>query len=385
MFFLGATYLYVKDDIYTNRTIVFGSSLPQTGIMKAWGDAVYAGADSYFSHSNDNKLLKHKNLKLIAYDDQYEPELALENINRLVIEDKVFALFGFVGTPTVKSALPLIDESQIPFISAFTGASFLRDESRKNIINLRSSYQEEISNVLRYLHKKKKIKDFAIFYQNDDYGEEGYVSLLKSLKKQKLNLVGEGTYKRNTLSIRHALLEIKESKPQAVIMVGAYKTNALFIKKAKEFKEFEDVIFCNISFSDANEIIKELDYKTNNILFSQIVPYYNNTDIDVIKEYATLMKKYHPDQELGFISLESFLGAKTLVNALKNLKGTVTRSRFLNELKTLPSKQLGNLRTSFKNTQLLNKTYIFEYKNSRFEEVSLSDTQENIKENINAN
>lgn len=367
--FISASYLYLKDDVYTNRTITFGSSLPETGIMKAWGKAVYAGADSYFSHANDTKLLKNRNLKLIKYDDKYEPELTLENINRLIYDDNVFSLFGFVGTPTVKNIMPIIDENKIPFISAFTGASFLRDKSRENIINLRSSYQEEINTVVNYLHKTKKVSDFAIFYQNDDYGEEGYVSLLKSLKKKQLNLVGEGTYKRNTLAIRHALLEIKESKPQAVIMVGAYKANALFIKKAKKFKVFKNTIFCNISFGDANEMIKELDYKTENILFSQVIPSYDNSNLDVIKEYKALMHKYHPTQALGFISLESYLGAKTLVNALRSIKGVITRSSFLNELKKLPSNQLGNLETHFSNTQLLNKTYLFEYKGSKFQEV----------------
>ncbi len=366
---MSLIYLYFKDEIYTNRTITFGSSLPQSGIMQAWGKAVYAGANSYFSYANEQKLLKDRKIKLISYDDKYEPELTLENLNTLVNDDKVFALFGFVGTPTVKNILPIIDESQIPFISAFTGASFLRAKERKNIINFRSSYQEEINTVVTYLYKTKRVYNFAIFYQNDDYGEEGYVSLLKSLKRKKLNLVGEGTYKRNTLAIRHALLEIKESKPQAVIMVGAYKANALFIKKAKKFKEFKNTIFCNISFGDANEMIKELNFKTKNVLFSQVVPSYTNNNLVVVREYAKLMKKYYPKQALGFISLESFLSAKSLVNALKNIKGAITRSSFLNKLKTLDKNQLGNLETQYKNTQLLNKTYIFEYKENKFKEV----------------
>lgn len=371
--FIASIYLYVKDDIYTNRTIVFGSSLPKSGIMQAWGKEVFAGANSYFSYANDNKLIKNRDIKLIAYDDKYEPELTFENINRLIYDDKVFSLFGFVGTPTVKYIMPIIDETKIPFISAFTGASFLRDKTRENIINFRSSYQEEMNTVVNYLYKHKNINNFAIFYQNDDYGEEGYVSLLKSLKNKNLELVGEGTYKRNTIAIRHALLEIKESKPQAVIMVGAYKANALFIKKAKELDEFKNTIFCNISFGDANEMIKELNFKTKNILFSQVVPSYDNYNLDVIKEYKFLMKKYHPEEDLGFISLESFLGAKTVVNALLNIKGVITRSSFLNELKKLPSNQLKDLETKYKNTQLLNKTYLFQYKDSKFKEVITHD------------
>ena len=337
--------------------------------MNAWGDAVYSGANAYFSYVNDSNFLDGRKLKLIAYDDKYEPELTNENINRLVSDYNIFSFFGFVGTPTVKNILPTLEENEIPFIAPFTGASFLRNTNNQNIINFRSSYQEEIDHIIDYLYTKKGISRFAVFYQNDNYGEEGFVSLLYSLEKRDLKLVGEGTYKRNTLSIRHAFNEIKNSKPQAVIMVGAYKANALFIKTAKEHKNFKDTIFCNISFGDANEMIKELDYKTKNLLFSQVVPSYKNYKKEVILEYKNLMNRYYPEQPQGFISLESFLAAKSMVHALKKIKGDITREKFVKQLKKLPSNLLNDLTINFKNNQLHNKTYLFEYKNSEFIEV----------------
>lgn len=128
-------------------------------------------------------------------------------------------------------------------MAPFTGASFLRGTPIKNIINFRPSYQDEINAIVQYLYTKKKIRKFAVFYQNDDYGEEGYVSLLHTLKKHKLTLQGEGAYKRNTLSITHAFREIKKSKPQAILMIGANRANTLFIKTARKDKNFEKTIF----------------------------------------------------------------------------------------------------------------------------------------------
>lgn len=361
-------YLNLKDETYNDETLYLGSSIPKTGIMKEWGSAVYSGANAYFSHVNNTQLLGNKKIELITYDDKYEPEHTLKNIMQLIETDNVFALFGFVGTPIVKKILPILEESNIPFIAPFTGASFLRDHSKETIVNFRSSYQEEINRIVDYLYKKGT-RRFSVFYQNDKYGEDGYIALLKALDKKKLNLVSEGTYKRNTLSIRHAFNEIKESKPEAIIMVGAYKANALFIKTAKKNKNFEKTIFCNISFGDANEMIKELDFKTSNILFSQVVPSYNNYSKKVILEYKNLMKKYYPDQPLGFISLESFLAAKTVVNALRSIKGNITREVFLDKIKSLPKNQLGEFNTTYKSTQHINKVYLFEYKNSKFTEV----------------
>ncbi len=355
---LFGIYFNFKNDYFDNKTLELGLSIPKSGIMKAWGDAVYTGANAYFLHVNENNLLKNKKIELIVYDDKYEPELTSENIKKLINEN-IFAFFGFVGTPTVKNILPILQKNDIPFIAPFTGASFLRDTQEKNFINFRSSYKQEIDYIVEYLNKKKNITRFAVFYQNDDYGEEGYVSLLHSLSERDLKLVGEGTYKRNTLSIRHAFHEIKNVKPEAVLMVGAYKANALFIKTAKKDPVFKNTFFCNISFGDSNEIIKELDFNAENLLFSEVVPSYNDDTKPVILEYKQLMKKYFPNQTLDFISLESFLAAKTVVTALENIDGTLTRKKFLNEIKK-----------DLKNNQLYNKVYLFKYQNSEFIEVN---------------
>ena len=365
-------YLYFKDDVFKNRTIVIGASLPTSGIIKSWGDAVTNGVNSYLNYANENNLIKDKKIEFLTYDDKYEPELTLENTNKLIYENNVFALFGFVGTPTVKRVLPLLYDENVPFFSAFTGASFLRDKKNENFINFRASYEQEIEALINFLDKQKKLNKVAVFYQNDDYGEEGYISLLESLKNKGIKLVAEGSYKRNTLSIGHAFNEIKDANPEVIFMIGAYKTNSLFIKKAKENEDLKDTIFCNISFGDANSMIKELkklDTNTQNLIFSQVVPSYTDSSIPVVFEYQNLMKKYYPNEELGFLSLEAFLSTKVLVNAISRIQGDITREKFIYMLKTTPSKLLGGIDINFEKTQLLNCVYLFEYKNNQFIEL----------------
>lgn len=360
----------VFNKIYFNDTIILGASVPKSGIMKEWGKSVEVGSNAYFKYVNEKNILSNdRKIKLITLDDKYEPDLTFENTKKLLERKDLFALYGFVGTPTVKNILPLLEDNELPFIAPFSGASFLRNTENKNFINFRSSYKEEIEDLVNYLHLKRNISKFAVFYQNDDYGEEGYVSLIKALEKKKLQLQGEGTYKRNTLSIKHAFTEIRNSEPEAVIMVGSYNANALFIKRAKKDEKLKDTIFCNISFSDANEMIKNLDFKTENLLFSEVVPSYNDSKIDVIKEYKYLMRRYYPEEPLGFISLESFLSAKIVVKALQNTKGFLTHAKFIEQLKILPKNTLKGIEIKYKNTQLLNKVYLFKYVNSKFTEI----------------
>lgn len=365
-------YFFIKDEVFEDETIVVGSSLPKTGIIKSWGDSVISGVNSYFNYANENNLLNGKKIEFLVYDDKYEPDLTFENTNSLIYKDKIFALFGFVGTPTVKKILPILYDENIPFFSAFTGASFLRNNKNKNFINFRASYNQEIQTLINYLSMQNKLNKIAVFYQNDDYGEEGYISLLKLLQKKELPLLAEGSYKRNTLSIGHAFNEIKNAKPEVIFIIGSYETNALFIKRAKENNDLKDVIFCNISFGDANSMVKELNnlnIDTDNIIFSQIVPNYENQDLPISIEYYTLMKKYYPNEKLSFLSFEAFISAKILVNAISRIEGDITRNNFIHMLKNTEKDFLEGISLNFENSQLSNEVYLFKYKNNQFIEI----------------
>jgi len=359
----------LKEKNYDQDIIYIGSSLPKDGTIKEFGLAIELGTNAYFSYVNKHNLLKNKEIKLLTFDDNYEPQITLENTKTLISNPNIFALYGFVGTATVKNILPLLDNENIPFISAYTGASFLRDGYYKNIVNLRSSYDQEIEEHIKYLHKVKGLSKIAVFYQNDEYGEEGYLGVLKSIKKYNLSLVAEGSYKRNTLSIRHAFYEIQNANPEAIIMVGANKPNTLFIKKAKENRNFKDTVFCNISFGAASDMVKELEGKTTNLIFSQVVPHYNNMNIPIIQEYHKVLKEYNPNYEPGFISLEAFLNAKAIVTALQNTQGPITRSRFIQEFKNLSPNTFEGLQLKYKNKQLLNKVYLFQYEKNTFKKI----------------
>ncbi len=360
-------YILSYEKIYKPKTIKLGLSIPKSGIMHTWGDAVYAGSSAYFRYANENRLLDKK-IVLTVLDDKYEPDLTLKNTKKLIEKD-IFALFGFVGTPTSKKILPTLEDTNTLYIAPFSGASFLRDLKRKNIVNFRSSYYDEIKAIVSYLHTKKNITKFAVFYQNDDYGEEGYVSLIRVLQTHKLKLHGEGAYKRNTLSITHALREIKKSNPEAILMVGANKANVLFIKAAQKEPELKNTIFCSISFGDADEMIKSLKNQKQNLLFSTVVPFYQKKSVMALTEYQNIMKKYHYENYLGFISLEAFLAAKTVVKSLQSIKGSLTKNKFIKSITTLPVDTLNGIPITYKNHQLLNHVYLFSYQNDKFNEI----------------
>ncbi|MEQ9573948.1 MAG: ABC transporter substrate-binding protein, partial [Rhodospirillales bacterium] len=236
--------------------IVLGQSAALGGPAAALGTGMKTGLMAAFKEANDAGGVHGRKIELISYDDGYEPERAIANTNKLIDQDKVFALIGAVGTPTSKAAQPISTAKMVPFIGPFTGAGFLRDPKNSNVINVRATYDLETETWIKHLTEDLGFKNIAILYQDDGFGRVGLSGVTKAMDKRGLKISAEGTYPRNTTAVKKAILAIKKVKPEAVVMVGAYKPIAEFIKLAKQVKM--EAVFVNISFVGSKALSAEL-------------------------------------------------------------------------------------------------------------------------------
>src|SRR5579863_5221933 len=105
--------------------IVLGMSAAFSGPSKGLGIELYRGSKAYFDYVNSRGGVSGSRIVIKAYDDGYDPALAIQNTIRLIEKDRVFLLFDYVGSPTVIRCLPLLkqhqDESVFLFFP-FTGA-----------------------------------------------------------------------------------------------------------------------------------------------------------------------------------------------------------------------------------------------------------------------
>src|SRR5260221_1673171 len=302
------------EDGVTADTIVFGQAAVLTGPAAALGQGMKAGMNTAFDEINKKGGVHGRKLKLISVNDGYEPDRAIAATKKLIEEDKVFALVGPVGTPTSAAAQPIATAAKVPFLGAFTGAGFLRNPKLDNVINVRASYDAETEAWVRHLTEDLKIKKIAIFYQDDAFGRAGLSGFKKAMEKRSLPIAAEGTYERNTVAVKTALLNIKREDPEAVVMVGAYKPCAEFIKLSR--KVSFDPVFVNISFVGASALAKELGEDGKGVIVSQVVPFPWDASIKVIGDYHAAIKAADDKAEPEFVSLEGDLVGRLVVPAL---------------------------------------------------------------------
>lgn len=325
--------------------IVFGQAAVLQGPASALGLGMKEGLLSAFDEVNRKGGVHGRKIKLISVDDGYEPSKAIAATRKLIEDDKVFALIGSVGTPTAVAAQPIAGAAKVPFIGAFTGASFLRNPKLDNVINIRASYDAETEAWVKHLTEDLNIKKIAIFYQDDAFGRAGLSGFEKAMKKRGLPIVAEGTYERNTTAVKTALLALRKVAPDAVVMVGAYQPSAEFIKLARKI-EFNPV-FVNISFVGASALAKALGTEGAGVIVSQVVPFPWDASTKVIADYQAAIKARDPKAEPEFVSLEGYLVGRLAIAALERAGAEPTRAGLLKAIKEGGVFDIGGLQMTY--------------------------------------
>jgi len=357
----------------TETEVIFGSSLALQGHAGYLGQETLRGAMSYLNHVNAQGGVHGRSIRLITRDDSYDPPKCLDNTQRFLIEDKVFGLFCYVGTPTTVKILPMIEEAKVPLLGMFTGANALREPFLPYLINVRASYYQETNAAVEHLVQDLKLKRIAVFYQYDAFGFDGLTGTELALKRFGLEPVARGSYVRGTPDIREGLERIRESGAEAVVMIGTSDPCANFIRKSLESSY--SPIFYMVSFVGAKELSRNLlqsDTSRVGIVMSQVVPPPIMRDGSVAasaQEFVRLLEQYYPGEEPNFVGFEGYINAKVLVEGLQRAGRDLTRESFLRAISSMTDFSLGgDVRLTFgpDDHQGMDKVYFTRLHEGRF-------------------
>ena len=329
----------------TPTTVTVGQSAAFSGPAAQLGIQMRDGMKAYFDATNAKGGVNGRKIELVTLDDQYEPKTAAENTRKLINESRVFALVGYVGTPTSAAALPIFNEAKVPFIGPFTGAELLRTPLNRYIFNVRASYYDETDKIVEQL-LTVGMKRYAVFYQNDAYGQAGLAGVERAVKARGGEIVAKSTVERNSVDVARAVGEIRPKSPDAVVMVSAYKSIAAFVRAMK--KQGYTGQFHNVSFVGSKALADELGADGHGVVISQVVPFPYSQSIPVVREFSEIAAKARVD--VNFSSVEGFLVAKVFVEGLKRAGKTPTRETLISGLESITDLDLGGFTVSFSPT-----------------------------------
>lgn len=326
--------------------VLFGQSAALSGPAAALGQGMRLGIQAAFAEINRRGGVHGRSLELLSLDDGYEPEAALANTRQLLQEENVFALIGPVGTPTSRAVEPVAAQAGAPYIGPFTGAEFLREpEEAPTAVNVRASYFQETDEMVERLTEDLGVSRIAVLYQDDSYGNAGLTGVRMALAARRLDLSGMAAYQRNTTAVKVAVLELRRTDPEAVIIIGAYRPVAEFVRWARRI-DFTPILI-NISFVGSEALAADLGAAGEGVLITQVVPFPEDNSLRVVRNYREALRRQERRASPSFVSLEGYIAGRLTGEVLERIGPDLTRAGFLDALTTIRNLDLGGFTLTY--------------------------------------
>jgi ABC-type branched-subunit amino acid transport system substrate-binding protein len=326
---LAAPGLQAQPSGVSASAIVIGQSAPLTGANAELGNDIRNGAAAYFRKVNESGGVHGRRIELVTLDDANQVPRADENTKKLVEETGVFALFGYASATLSRPALPTVEKHRVPFLAAFTGADPMRVFNRY-VYNMRASYADELEKIVEHF-APLGITRFSIVHYDDVVGRENFAAVERALKKRGLSPVSVASFKdRAKPDIAAGVKDVARGAPDVVILTTLYKASADFIKLARRSGLAAQV--ASNSFPGASPLAKELGAEGAGTIVATVVPPPTKRSLPVVQEYQVAIENQLGRKEYSFTSLESYIGAKVAVEALRRAGPRPTREAFMQAL-----------------------------------------------------
>jgi len=333
----------------SDSEIRFGITAAFTGPVRERGRQMKLGIETAFNQVNDAGGVGGRKLRIIAADDGNEPTRTIQAVRQLYEKDQIFGLIGSIGTATAAVAVPFALERRMLFFGAYTGGNVVRrDPPDRYVFNYRPSYAEEADAAVRYLVKMRRIpvRQIAVFAQQDDLGDAGFAGVAKAYRALGINdsAILRLNYPRNTIEVDEAvnLLKLQKLPVKAIIMSASYRAAAKFIEKARNL--YPEMIFTSISGVGGSSLAEELKLLgpryTTGVLVTQVVPAVSGHSSAVL-EYKNSLAKYFPGEAPDYASLEGFVAANILIDALKRTGAQLDTEKLVDALESTRNLDLG--------------------------------------------
>lgn len=322
----------------TDKEILIGSCSALEGPSRFLGTQTVTGANAYLKMVNSEGGVHGRHLKLISYDDSYDPART-EACFAHLMQDKVFALGFFVGTPTAVKYIPLAESNKIPVVGLFTGAQTLYVPLRHYILNVRASYFDETRQQMDGVWNTLGMHRIGVIYADDAFGNTVLDGVKTALKAHGAEPIAAHSYPRQTAEVDAAIAAVRAADAQAVVVVGPYNTVASILKHAHA--QGWHPLFLSVSFVGIDELIREAKEDAEGMVATQVVPPYYLTDLRTVALYRRTMTKYYPSEQPNFVSLEGFVDAMVMVEGLKRAGRDLTREGLIRAIESIHNLDIG--------------------------------------------
>lgn len=327
----------------TDKEIKFGTWMPLTGPIAAYGVPQRAGIETYLNMINDRGGVKGRKFSLVVEDNAYNPQRTLTAARKLITRDEVLALLVPNGTAQSAATFDyVLGEAKVPLLNPYAGAADWYAPTKPNLYGALVLYENQAKALGRWAAKDGH-RHIIVVHSAFAAFENVAVNVLPGAKSARADATVElYPTKFDTADYAPIALDIARKKPDAVVCILAQPE---IIRLAKEFysQGFKTGLY-TYSPSVANSML-ELGGPALEGIKSVSYTLPVTSDTPAVKEYRDALAKYFPSEKPDYVSLTSFALTKIVVEAINRINGPINREALTRSMDAMKSFDTGIIPT----------------------------------------
>ena len=329
----------------TDKEIKIGQTMPYSGNASAYG-AIGKAQAAYFKMINEQGGVNGRKINLISLDDAYSPPKTVEQVRRLVEEERVAFLFNTLGTPPNTAIRQYLNDNKIPQLFVATGAAKWNDSKHFPwTMGFQPNYQLEARIYAQHILKTKPDGKIGVLYQNDDYGKDYLIGLRDGLGADHAGMViKEVSYETSEPTVESQIVTLQGSGADVFLIAATPKFAAQAIRKAYDIGWTPVRYLNNVSASIAT-VLKPAGLEKSK---GAITAIYEKDATDArwkedagFKQFAAFIAKYMSPNDLIDLNVAyGFCAAPTLLQVLKQCGNDLSRDNVMRQAANLKDLEL---------------------------------------------
>jgi branched-chain amino acid transport system substrate-binding protein len=323
----------------TDTEIKIGNTCFYSGPASSYGIIGWTDA-AYFRMVNDQGGIAGRKIDFISYDDAYSPPKTVEQVRRLVEEDRVAFLFNSLGTPTNTAVVKYCNSMKVPQLFVGTGADKWGNYKETPwTIGWQPSYRTEAQIYAKYILQHKPDAKIAVLYQNDDFGKD-YLYGLQDVLRDRFNaVVHTASYETTDATVDSQVLSLQGTGADVLIIVAIPKFAAQTIRRVYDLGWKPMQFITNVSISVGSVMRPAGPERAIGMISSAFLK--DPTDVTWkddpgIKEWRAFMVKYVPDADMSDINYVYAYGvSNTMTHVLRQCGDDFSRENIMKQATSL--------------------------------------------------
>jgi branched-chain amino acid transport system substrate-binding protein len=321
----------------TPTEIVLGATGPLSGSESQY-EPVLSGAKAYFQYVNDHGGVLGRKITYTIEDDQYDPSQTVGLTQKLVEQDKVFAVFNSIGTEHALAVRQYLNEQKVPQLFVGSGAAVISAQRTQYpwTIGLLPSFPGEGAIYGRQIVATKPKAKIAVLYENDEYGTELLAGLKRGLGSHAAQIVAAESYGLLDATVTAQVQKLKASGADTFVIFALPKQaiQAFVVAANLGWKPTEYVT--SVSIDPAVMQIVHLNAGAQTGVGATSTAFLHDPTNPTqstsagVKLYRQIMKKYLPSEDWKAVAhIYGMMAAYAMVDSLKAAGKNLTRARLL--------------------------------------------------------